>query len=137
MRRRTLKRLLAEEKVRNEQLLEQRDEAREDARANMYAAKRTAQHNTALREQVDKLRAHLGAEHPDSDAAYILQLENRVERLQRAAGRWMGAAWNARRAAASRGEATRTQLLDAARPYERRLAELQTANERCARGACS
>ncbi|MEV6105742.1 hypothetical protein AB0M28_13645 [Streptomyces sp. NPDC051940] len=71
----------------------------------------------------------LKAEQPESDAAYIVTLEQRIARFSKGAGRWMAATWKAR------AETARAQLetREVRRAYEARLAELQAANERMTR----
>lgn len=128
-------RLIAEERERVVQLQEQLAAAKEDARAHLGAAVRTAKRNTRLLEQLDERR-------PAEDvAAYARTLEKRLDRALCAAGRYLAAVWQTDADA----ETVLRELVDVkaqlrrstetCRALEERLREAQAANDAMARDA--
>ncbi|MGH3584825.1 MAG: hypothetical protein ACRDQ0_00740 [Pseudonocardia sp.] len=125
-------RQLAEERERVGQLQEQLAEARKQATANLYAARRTAAHFNQLHERLEASRPV--KEGVAAEAAYARTLEKRLDRALRAAGRYLAALWAARTT-----NARLRQLLKLADRPHRELAEqilqLQAANEAMCREA--
>lgn len=128
---RRTRRLLEQEQRRTAQLLAQLREARADAREQKAAARRTAQYNTRLLEQLETspVRADL-----DTESAHALRLENRLDRALRGAGRYLAELWAVRRELARTKRMLR--LADQQRKeLARQLAEVQDQNEAMCREA--
>lgn len=132
------RRQLAEERKRRLQVQEQLAAAKDDARAHLGAAVRTAQRNRLLREQLDEQRL---AEDIATEAAYARQLEERLERALRAVGRYLAALWQMDADAdtvvreLARVKALLRRADEDRRALHARLTQLQNANDALSREA--